>query len=255
MQEIFAPVVTTMNGAFWELTRYGRKGSDVGKLHGARLVFSSEMTSARLDEAFLKAYVAADTMSADPKYKAPYDFKPAGMLVLSGNDKPTIKGTDDGIWARFMCVPWDESFVGREDRTLKPDLVRAEHAEGVIAWAVRGAVDYFAEGLPVPQRVSAATEEYREESNPFAEWIDANFARDTSEDVTNAEIKERAKAAGYRNEREQREAKRALMRHFGVTEANSRISRDGMKSKGLRGVALKPEPSIYPNHIRRHDDY
>ncbi|MFF1275148.1 phage/plasmid primase, P4 family [Streptomyces marokkonensis] len=242
LNEIFgSPLVTTMNGDFWELTRYGRKGSLVGKLHGARLVLSSEMTSARLDEAFIKAYVAADTLTADPKHKPAYDFKPTGLLVLSGNDKPTIRGTDDGIWARFLCVPWDQSFVGREDKTLKPDLLRPEHAEGIIAWAVRGAVDYFADGLPVPQAVSSATDEYREESNPYSEWIEQYFESAPDGFVTNADVKHVATRPGIRLPGTERTWRSEVVKHFGIDPADCVKPRKvaGKTQRGIPGVRLR----------------
>ncbi|MFD7578704.1 helix-turn-helix domain-containing protein [Kitasatospora sp. NPDC059817] len=109
---------------------------------------------------------------------------------MSGNDKPTIRGTDEGIWRRFRCVPWDESFIGREDRGFKGRLLA--EAEGIAAWAVRGAAEWFEHGLNEQERVTRATGEYREESDPFADWVAANFEAAPDGFVPNSEIKQRA---------------------------------------------------------------
>ncbi len=53
----------------WEKQRNGRNGSLVAKLQGARLVLSSERTAARLDEAFVKLFTAADLLTSHQKYK------------------------------------------------------------------------------------------------------------------------------------------------------------------------------------------
>lgn len=236
LSAIFAPVLTVQNGEFWEKSRNGRNGALIAKLHGARIVVSSEMTAARLDEAFLKSYTAADGLTANPKYKAPYDFTPTGLLIMSGNDKPTIRGTDDGIWARFRCVPWEESFVGREDHALKPDL-RTKDAEGVIAWCVRGAVKWYRHGLNRPERVTRATEEYREESNPFTDWVEANFAPDPEGFVSNAEVQERGRAASPKLPGAPKSWGAAVARHFGVTPGKA--TRNGKQVRGIPGVRLE----------------
>ncbi|MDH6122558.1 phage/plasmid-associated DNA primase [Kitasatospora sp. GAS204A] len=89
--KVFAAVTTAQEAEFWEKQRNGRNGSLVAKLHGARVVLSSEMTAARLDEAFVKLFTAADLLTANQKYKPAYDFTPTALLIMSGNDKPTIR--------------------------------------------------------------------------------------------------------------------------------------------------------------------
>lgn len=234
LHHIFGPVTTSQQRDFWEASKHGRSGALIAKLHGARMVFSSEMTTARLDEAFVKAYTAADTLSANPKYAQPYDFKPVGLLVLSGNDKPTITGTDDGIWRRFKCVPWDESFKDRRDDKLKEDLQSPEHAEAIIAWSVSGAVTWFREGLNEPARVTQATENYREESDPFRDWVEAHFVADPNGFVPNAEIKRRGESATPRLPGTVKLWVKAIARHFGTTPGKATVN--GKQVRGIPGV-------------------
>lgn len=222
---VFAAVTTAQEAEFWEKQRNGRNGSLVAKLHGARLVLSSEMTAARLDEAFVKAFTAADLLTANQKYKPAYDFTPTALLIMSGNDKPTIRGTDEGIWRRFRCVPWDESFIGREDKGLKGHLL--DEAEGIAAWVVRGAVEWFKHGLNAPERVSRATDEYREESDPFADWVVANFAAEPEGFVPNSEIKQRGDRVHPKLPGQSQAWSKAVARQYGATNG---------KRGGKRGV-------------------
>ena len=238
LAHVFKAITTSQEPEFWEKTRYGtRSGALVAKLHGARLVLSAEMTSARLDEAFVKSFVAADLMTANPKYKAPYDFTPTALLIMSGNEKPTIYGTDDGVWRRFRMVPWDESFVGREDPTLKPRMKAA--ATGVAAWAVSGAVDWYQGGqrLPEPSSIIEATADYRDESDPYIDWITENLEKDDNGFVSNSDVFERAKAARVPGSK--RAIGDAVVRHL-EAKRGSRKS-DGVTKRGLVGVSWRQE--------------
>jgi putative DNA primase/helicase len=227
---VFAAVTTSQESEFWEKQRNGRNGSLVAKLHGARLVLSSEMTAARLDEAFVKLFTAADLLTANQKYKPAYDFTPTALLLMSGNDKPTIRGTDEGIWRRFRCVPWDESFIGREDRTLKQRLLA--EAEGIAAWVVSGAVAWYAEGLNEPERVTRATDEYRQDSDPFADWVAEHFEAAPGAFLPNSEIKHRAQTARMPGTQQVWTA--AIIRELGGEAAKSNGKR------GIRGVRARP---------------
>lgn len=229
--KVFSAITTAQEAEFWEKQRHGRNGSLVAKLHGARIVLSSEMTDARLDEAFIKLFTAADRMTANQKYKPAYDFTPKGLLIMSGNDKPTIRGTDDGIWRRFRCVPWDESFIGREDPGLKERLLA--EAQGIASWAVRGAADWYQHGLNEPERVTLATDEYRQESDPFADWVEANFHAEAGGFVTSAEIKQRGEAQQPRLPGRPQAWSKAIARHF-----SAETGKQGGK-RGVLGVTAK----------------
>ena len=78
-----------------------------------------------------------------------------------------------GIWRRVLPVPFlrdfenDPGAVKDVDRAAR---LRAE-AEGVLAWCVAGAVEYYRQGLRVPGEVSASRGEYRADMDLLAEWL------------------------------------------------------------------------------------
>jgi len=59
------------------------------------------------------------------------------------------------MWRRVKLVPFAQTFP--PDRTL-PDILKREGA-GILAWAVRGCLDWQRDGLRHPEVVEAATQE------------------------------------------------------------------------------------------------
>lgn len=58
----------------------------------------------------------------------------------------------------------------RQDKHLKRKL--REEASGILAWLVRGCLEYQAQGLNPPPRVKQATAEYRRDEDILADFID-----------------------------------------------------------------------------------
>ena len=71
-----------------------------------------------------------------------------------------------------MLIPFKVSFLGREDRDLRPALEHEpEHQAAILAWIVRGAVRYYNEGLEPPDVVTTATAAYEQESDPLSDFL------------------------------------------------------------------------------------
>lgn len=66
-------------------------------------------------------------------------------------------------------MPFEVSFKGKEDRDLPTKL--AGEREGILAWLVRGCLDWRRDGLNPPTEVLAAIEEYRAEMDPIGDFI------------------------------------------------------------------------------------
>jgi putative DNA primase/helicase len=124
----------------------------------------------RLAEAFVKQLTGQDTITARMLYKEFFDFKPAFKIFLAANHKPTIRGTDHAIWRRIRLVPFTVTIPPEErDRNL-PSKLRGE-LPGILAWAVRGCLDWQAHGLGEADAVRKATGTYRDESDMLATFF------------------------------------------------------------------------------------
>ena len=90
---------------------------------------------------------------------------------MAGNHKPTIRGTDDGIWRRVRLVPFEKQFAPNEqDKDLRFTLLR--ELPGIQNWLVQGALLWQQEGLAPPELIRDAIADYRCEEDTLADFIE-----------------------------------------------------------------------------------
>ncbi len=146
--------------------------NDVARLPGARFVVTAEVEAGRrLAESLVKDLTGGDKLVARFMRQEYFEFVPTHKLWIYGNHKPVIKGSDNGIWRRINMVPFTVQIPDAEkDEQLKEKL-KAELA-GILAWSVRGCLDWQRNGLKPPAEVKAATAAYRAESDTLSSFID-----------------------------------------------------------------------------------
>jgi putative DNA primase/helicase len=147
--------------------RYGDATAQyqLAELVGVRFVSVSETKrGVELEEAVVKQITGNDTISARAPYGKPFTYRPQFKLWLSTNHKPEIPDGSEAIWDRMRLIPFTQRFDGK---TADPDLPEKlrEELPGVLAWAVRGCVEWNANGLGTAKAVEKATAEYRSETD------------------------------------------------------------------------------------------
>jgi putative DNA primase/helicase len=155
-----------------EKTRSGSEATpDLARLPGARLVSASEPeANVKLKDALIKQLTGGEKIPVRRLHKDFIEVDPQFKILLSGNHKPRIDDDSDGIWRRVALVPWEVQIPKGDVDRLLPVKLKAE-ADGIFAWMVEGALDYLAGGLDIPDAVRAASQEYREESDPIGAFI------------------------------------------------------------------------------------
>ena len=168
----------------------GAPRNDLAKLHGARLVKAAEsQKQAALDEATVKEATGGDTMSARYLYQEYFDFRPQFKVWLTTNHLPDIRGTDDAIWRRIHLIPFKQQFTGKScDSKLRNKLER--ELSGILAWAVRGCLEWQRSGLGVASVVKAATLDYRRESDQIARFLKERCSRRGDDQASGHELYE-----------------------------------------------------------------
>lgn len=158
-----------------------KASSDIARLHSARLVTVEELgRGVPLRENLIKALTGGTRQVARFNFKENFEFDPVFTPIMSGNDMPTIGGTDYGIWRRLLIVHWAIQIPEAERIPLGEMLkLLDEERAGILNWLVAGALRYLNEGLRgfIPPAVTSFTEDYREERDPVGTFVEACVLR------------------------------------------------------------------------------
>jgi putative DNA primase/helicase len=142
-------------------------------LCGRRFVATIEADEGKhLAEALMKQITGGDRIRARWMNKDFFEFAPTFKLFLAANHKPLIRGTDHAIWRRIKLVPFTITISEEEKDKQLLDKLKGE-MPGILAWAVRGCLQWQRGGLGEPDEVRQATAEYQSEQDSVGEFIRA----------------------------------------------------------------------------------
>jgi P4 family phage/plasmid primase-like protien len=168
-----APNLLTSNG--------DRHPTEIAELFGRRLVTAHESDDgAVLRESFIKQATGGDPLSGRFMRQDFFEFFPTHKLQLLTNHKPQIRGQDHAIWRRILLVWYTQRYgtreaveaglasaVGDPKLTEKLELER----KGILAWLVRGAIEWYRDGLNPPASVIEAGLQYQREQDRTACFV------------------------------------------------------------------------------------
>ena len=131
-------------------------------------------TKAIAEGSAFKGIITGDPMSARRIYEKPFTARPRCAHIFSGNTLPPTLDTSDGFWRRILVLTMTRRFDGTPEQIHNfAQLIIAKELEGVLAWAVRGAVRLLARGqYTIPASSEQEVEAWRKESDPVALWLE-----------------------------------------------------------------------------------
>jgi len=211
----------------------------LANLRGKRFVVASELEDGRrLAVSLIKDMTGGETIKADRKYEHEFEYQPTHKLWLVGNHKPVITDTTLSIWRRVKMIPFTVTIPPHEVDPELPTKLE-EELPGILAWAVRGCLDWKRNGLGEPEAVTSATASYRHEQDILGDFIEDCCILEPLATIPKADLKEEYHRWCQENGIEpvsQRTFKTRLTEK-GVGEG---VSTDG-KKRIWRGIRLRNE--------------
>lgn len=161
------------------VSRNTKPEGGLARLPGKRFVTASEAGEGRSwNEELLKSVTGGDTIVGEYKYKDAFEFRPVCKVWVAANDRPIVHGANHGIWRRFHPIPFQADFKGNADPLL--DQTLKDETPGILAWAVRGAMQWNRLGLCPPPVITEALEEYKSDNDVLGRFIQERCQLDTT---------------------------------------------------------------------------
>lgn len=215
--------------------------TEIASLYGKRVASCAELGDGqKLDEAKVKRITGGDPIRCRRMHEDWWTFTPTHTIFMSGNHKPNVSGVDNGIWRRVKLIPWTVMIADADIDKALPSKLLAE-LPGILAWAVRGCLEWQRIGFSEPELVKAATAEYRRESDLVGQFLEANTVCDSEGRLALRTLRERyeswCKDNGYETLGGRRFNER--LRERGAVKCSVRQGAGVVD--GWRGLRLKTE--------------
>jgi P4 family phage/plasmid primase-like protien len=163
---------------------------DIARLQGKRIVVVSEIEKgSRVQESFMKQASGNDSIVARGLYKSESEFRPTHQFWFQSNYRPGFDSTDSGNKRRYLELPFDNDLSTDPLVTFDPKLkIRMrqdpEFLKAVLAWCVEGCIEWYKDGLLVPESVTAATKGLFAHNDFLSEFLDDMCVKDPEEKVS-----------------------------------------------------------------------
>jgi putative DNA primase/helicase len=149
-------------------------------LQGKRIAWANEPEKgARFSTGQVKDLSGGgDITTRSPYEKRFYTFTPSHFLILLTNHKPRAHADDSAFWDRLRLITFHMRFVDKpsEPNERKKDTILWStlelEAPGILAWLVRGCLQWQAQGIDTPICITQDAQEYRKEEDMLSLFID-----------------------------------------------------------------------------------
>jgi putative DNA primase/helicase len=172
-------------------TRYGDVTAQyqLAVLNGVRFISAAETKKGQeLDETVVKHITGGDTITARAPYGQCFTYRPQFKIWMSTNHKPEIPDGSEAIWGRMRLIPFTQRFEDGKGADPKLPAKLREELPGVLAWAVRGCVDWGGGGLGTSASVERATSAYRSQTDVIERFFEDVCVFGPEERVTRKEL-------------------------------------------------------------------
>jgi len=171
------------NAAAESLHRLESDRFAVAQLVGKLANICPDLPSSSLSgSSVFKAVTGGDCITAEYKFKQPFEFQPYSRLVFSANFLPRSNDASHAYFRRWLIVPFPRTFDDSEQtprEVLDAQLAAPSELSGLMNKAVVAlAAIRKHRGFTVAKSVSNAGREFMRLTDPIAVWLDAMTRKD-----------------------------------------------------------------------------
>lgn len=234
---------TTVSKAFLVRTPHATEADrDVYAARGARLISINETAKGDVfDDEKLKRTTSRERVRARKLHSEVFDYMPTHTTWIRGNHLPGVRDAGDGFWRRILPIHFGVVIPEHEREENLDRIIIANELPGVLAWAIRGAVDYWRMGLKPPACILEDREAYRRDTDLMGQWWETCTREDPQKSTPIAALYEsycRFMAAAGMGAGD--------VRQFGAEVAKrpgARLGKSG-SVRLMRGRSLTPDESM-----------
>lgn len=187
-----------------------------------------------------KSITGCDAIPVNRKYKGAWNGRLPGRMTLAANNIPAFADDSGAMANRLLILPFNISFLGREDTTLEARLMK--ELPGICNWAIEGLQRLRANGrFTEPKASLEERQEIMDQQSPLR-----SFIRDCCELVSDGEVHTEELYGRYRLWKTQEGGpamtKTAFSRAFKST-LRGKVKKDvvninNVRLNGFRGIRL-----------------
>jgi putative DNA primase/helicase len=165
-------------------------------LRGKRIAWVTEPKEQMvLDGALVKYITGGNTVTARNLNENNVTFKATWLPIVLTNFKPRVDNVEDeALWERILMISFGMRFVEDptepNERKAIPELDTQLKDEdtAILAWLVRGCLEYQRVGLAVPQFVRNEIQQYRSEEDHVLRFIEQRCVVDADARIKHSEL-------------------------------------------------------------------
>jgi len=159
----------TSEGTFSEKSM-DRHTQDIARLVNARFVTAQETeANSKWNEARIKRLTGQDKITARLMRQNDFEYTPQMKIFIVGNHKPQLSSMDDAVKRRFNIIP-----LRTQPKHINKQLgwELEQEASGIMAWMLKGCLQWQEIGLQRPPIVEEYTERYLYEEDSISQWVE-----------------------------------------------------------------------------------
>ena len=119
-----------------------------------------------------KSITGGDPLQAERKFRPAFTFKPYARMIYSANEAPPTPDSSDAFYRRWLIVPFERSFEGREDRNLLASLTTPGELSGLLNYGLLALPGLRARGRFVESEQTArAKERFKVDSDSVTGFV------------------------------------------------------------------------------------